>query len=387
MSSLGNEELGQKATAEMPTTMKAQHLDAFNTPYVLRENVPVPNPDHPYDLLIRVDAASYCHTDHVVASGDMAAARKASFPLVGCHEYTGTVVKLPVNSAQIEFKIGDRVGVSSRAYHPCGKCAECLEENTPDSDPKGYSAYCPHVKTNGISMDGGWREYALVDARQVAPIPPGLTQVEAAPLMCAGITIYAAIKKAGLTSGQRLGIIGCGGGLGHLGLQYATVMGLKVYGVDNSDTSLALVRNLNNISGATIIDSRTQTAAEAIAPIAKEDDNLNPGQFGLDAVIILPESQKAYQYGVDMLKDHGICVVVSFPKQGFVVSTQDLVFRDIRIIGSLSGSNKQLREMARFSAEHGIRPETKTYPIEELNELVHAYESGEAGKLVIDFNH
>lgn len=77
-------------------------------------------------------------------------------------------------------------------------------------------------------------------------------------------------------------------------------------------------------------------------PIAKEDHNTNPGQFGLDAVIVLPESQKAYQYGVDMPKDHGICVVVSFPNQGFVVSTQDLVFRDITVIGSLSGSNQLL---------------------------------------------
>lgn len=387
MSSSRNDELGQEGTFELPVTMKAQHLDAFNTPYVLRENVPVPDPAHPYDLLIRVDAASYCHTDHVVATGEMAASRNASFPLVGCHEYTGTVVKLPADSSQTEIKIGDRVGVSSRAYHPCGKCVECLEENTPDSDPKGYSVYCPHVKTNGISMDGGWREYALVDSRQVAPIPSGLTQVEAAPLMCAGITIYAAIKKTGLKPGQRLGIIGCGGGLGHLGLQYATVLGLKVYGVDNSDTALALVRNLNNISEATIIDSRTQTAAEAIAPIAKEDENTNPGQFGLDAVIILPESQKAYQYGVDMLKDHGLCIVVSFPKQGFVVSTQDLVFRDIRVIGSLSGSNKLLREMTRFSAEHSIKPETNTFPLEKLNDLVHAYELGQAGKLVIDFHY
>lgn len=99
-------------------------------------------------------------------------------------------------------------------------------------------------------MDGGGSECALVDSRQVAPIPSGHTQMEAAPLMCAGITIYAAIKKTGLKPGQSLEIIGCGGGLvGHLGLQYATVMGPKIYRVDNSDAALALVRNLNNISG------------------------------------------------------------------------------------------------------------------------------------------
>ncbi|KAH8693220.1 putative alcohol dehydrogenase [Talaromyces proteolyticus] len=367
--------------------MKVQHLYAFNTPYVFREDVPVPRPTHAYDLLIQVDAASYCHTDHVLASGEMATVEMPPFPLVGCHEYSGTVVGLPPNSAQTEFKIGDRVGVSSRAYHPCGTCVECIEENTPDSDPKGYSVLCPHVKTNGIGMDGGWREYALVDARQVTPIPSGLTQVEVAPLMCAGITIYSAIKRTELEPGQRIGIVGCGGGLGHLGLQYATAMGLKVYGVDNADTALALARGLRNISGATIIDARTQTAPEAIAPISKEDNIAFPGQFGLDAVIILPESQKAFQYGIDMLKNHGKCIVVSFPRQGLHVSSQDLIFRDIKFMGSLSGTNKQLREMTQFSAKHGIKPEIKTFPLEKLNELVDTYNAGHGGKLVIDQHH
>ncbi|CRG85141.1 hypothetical protein PISL3812_02269 [Talaromyces islandicus] len=371
---------------ELPSTMKAQHLDSYNTPYVLRDGVSVPTAAHPYDLLIRVDAASYCHTDHVLASGHMAAVEQPDFPHVGCHEFSGTVVGLPSNPAQTEFKPGDRIGVASRAYHPCGTCVECQEEKTPLSDPKGYSVLCPHVKTVGIGIDGGWREYAVVDSRQVTLIPEGLSQIEAAPLMCAGFTIYSAIQKAGLSRGQRLGIVGCGGGLGHLGLQYATAMGLKVYGIDNSDSALTIVRGLKNITGATIVDARTQTAAEVIAPIAEEDGQKFPGQFGLDGVIILAESQKAFQYGVDMLKNHGNCVVVSFPQQGFHISSMDMIFRDIHFMGSLMGTNKQLRNMVRFSAEHGVKPVLKTFPLEKLNDLVDEYKTGHGGKLVIDFS-
>lgn len=373
-------------TYHIPSTMRAHYLDNFNTPYVLRDHVPVPVPTHPYDVLIRVDAASYCHTDFVLASGKMSSVEKPVFPHVGCHEFTGTVVALPPNPAQVDFRPGDRVGVSCRSYHSCGVCAECVEDNSPDSDPKGHSVLCPQTKTLGIGIPGGWREYALVDSRQLAAIPLGLSQVDAAPLMCAGLTIYAAIKKAGLKPGQRIGIMGCGGGLGHLGLQYATAMGLKVYGVENSDEPLALARSLKNISGATIIDARTTTAAEVIAPIGIEDHRAIPGQFGLDAVIILPESQKAFQYGVDMLKNHGKCVVVSFPPEGFQTSSLDLIFRDITFVGNVSGTIKQLREMVNFSAEHGIRAQVKVFPFEQLNALVETYLSGHGGKLVMDFH-
>lgn len=326
---------------DVPSTMKAQQLDDYNTPYVFRDNVPVPTPTHPYDLLVRVDAAGYCHTDYVFACGHMSSVEQPVFPHTGCHEFAGTVVSLPPNSAQSDFKVGDRVGVSCRPYHACGECAECLEEDSPDSDPRGYSVLCPKIKSLGIGIPGGFQEYVLVDSRQLTHIPLGLSQVEAAPLMCAGVTIYAAIKKTGLKPGQRIGIMGCGGGLGHLGLQYATAMGLKVYGVENADKPLALARGLKNIPGATIIDSRTTTAAEAIAHISAEDQRPIPGQFGLDAVIILPESQKAFQYGVDMLKNHGKCVAVSFPPDGFHMRSLDLIFRDITYVGNVSGSTKQ----------------------------------------------
>jgi len=364
--------------------MKAQCLEAFNTPYVLREQ-PLPSFTSPYDLLIKVDAASYCHTDAVLAAGEMLP-NPPSFPHVGCHEFAGTVVAIAPDAVPpaTGFRPGDRVGVSSRAFHPCGVCDECLDDSSPDSDPPGYSAYCPAQKSNGISMDGGFREYAVVDSRQVAPIPDGLTAVETAPLMCAGVTIYAALKKCGLKPGQRVGIVGCGGGLGHLGLQFAVKMGYEVFGIDNGNGPLALARGLN--TGARIIDARVEDAEEIARQVGLSDGKNHRGEMGLDAVIILPESQKAFDYGINLLKNHGKCVVVSFPKAGFHLSSRDLVFRDITVVGSLVGSNKTTKEMLEFCDRHNIRAIVKRYPLSKLNDLVADYHQGGGGKLVVDMS-
>ena len=133
-----------------------------------------------------------------------------------------------------------------------------------------------------------------------------------------------------------------------------------------------------------IVDARTTDAKEIVAEVGREDGRVEAGDMGLDAVIILPESQSAFDYGVGMLRNHGRCVVVSFPERGFHVSARDLVFRDISVVGSLVGSNKVLREMLRFAADHGVRPRIKTFPLEGLNELVEEYDKGAGGKLVVD---
>jgi len=367
------------ANLELPPVMKAQHLDAYNTPYILR-TIPLPEPTEPYDILIKVDAASYCHTDAVLAAGLMKP-NPPHFPLVGSHEFAGTIVSLPSNSKSIR-KIGDRVGVPGRSFHPCGSCFECMDTSGPDADPAGYSVYCPNSHNCGLSADGGFREYAVVDSRQVAPMPDELTAVETAPLMCAGITVFAALRRCGLREGGRVGIMGAGGGLGHLGLQFAKKMGYRVIGVDNADGAIELAESLN--TGARIVDARKEEANAIRESVGKEDGKSEKADMGLDAVIILPESQRAFDYGVGMLRNHGKCVVVSFPTDGFRMSSQDIVFRDITFCGSLVGSNRQLTEMLQFAADHHIRAVVKSYPLTDLNALVEEYHKGKGGKLVVD---
>lgn len=351
----------------IPKTMKSQLLESFNSPYMLR-SVPVPRITDPQDVLIQVEAASYCHTDAVLAAGGMSPYPPA-FPHVGCHEFAGTVIAC--GSAVDGVQIGDRVGVPGRAYHPCGTCSECQAHDKPEDDPQGYSMYCPQSKNLGINIDGGFSEFVLADSRQLAPLPETLTAIDAAPLMCAGLTIFAALKRCRLSPGQTVAISGCGGGLGHLGLQFAAKLGYNVVGIDAADGPLELAKGLR--TGARIYDARRTTTEEVLQDISP-----------VDAVVILPESQQAFDYGVRLLKNRGVCVVVSFPAAGFHLSAKDLVFRDIQVVGSLLGSNTVLREMLQFVAAQGIRAVTKTFALSDLNELVQVYHHGGGGKFVID---
>ena len=373
----------------VPGSMQAQYLEAYKEPYRLR-SVSIPKLEEPHDILIRVDAASYCHTDYVLAEGQMPGLPK-SFPHIGCHEFAGTVVaqfQTPSKESSA-LEIGVRVGVPGRSFHACGSCFECKNERVDDPvamDEGGYSVNCINAENKGLSKDGGFAQYAVVDARQLSPIPDGLTAVETAPLMCAGVTIYGALKRCRLKQGDRVGILGAGGGLGHLGLQYAVKMGYKVLGIEAADEPLKLSQDVASRLDPQpyIIDARNKKAADVVQEIGRQDSKKDIGEMGLDAVIVLPESQTAFDYGMALLKSHGTCVVVSFPEKGFHINSRDVVFRDIRIIGSLVGSNKVLREMLEFSAEHGIRALSTSFPLAKLNELVDEYHKGRGGKLVVD---
>ncbi|EXJ57881.1 hypothetical protein A1O7_05304 [Cladophialophora yegresii CBS 114405] len=368
------------ANTDIPKTMWAQVLEQYESPYRLQE-LPMPTVDDPNDILIKVDAASYCHTDAVLASGKM---HPPPLPHIGCHEFAGTVVS--VSDRSHGLKVGDRVAVPGRGYHVCGKCLECQNPSGPVPDDPGYSVYCANTG-GGLGVGdraGGFREYAVVDSRQVAIIPDGMAAVEAAPLMCAGLTIYAALRKCELGPGRRVGIMGCGGGLGHLGLQFATKMGLRTTGVDVTPQALELARTLQ--TGATIVDASAESAEDVKRGMGKEDGGASLAEMGLDAVIILPDSQKAWDYGMGLLKDGGLLVLVSFPPEGFHVSADDLVFRRIRIIGSLIGSNKAMNEMFEFVVRNDVKARIRTYPFAKLNELVDDYHAGAGGKLVVDMS-
>lgn len=210
--------------------------------------------------------------------------------------------------------------------------------------------------------------------------------------MCAGVTIYGALKRCQpeLKPGGRVGIVGCGGGLGHLGLQFAAKMGYRVTGIDNTDSALALSRKLKlelDEAKVAIFDVRQTDAAQVVQQLGDQDGKTDRGNMGLDAVIILPESQAAFDYGVKLLRNHGKCVVVSFPEKGFHISTRDLIFRDISLVGTLIGSSKLLREMVGFAADNHVRAKVRTFPLVRLNELVEAYRAGEdGGKLVVDLS-
>lgn len=358
--------------------MTAALVEQFGQPYTFNK---IARPSRPAgkDIVIRVLAASYCHTDAVFAAGHLS----QDLPRVGCHEFAGEVVAVGPDVSTI--RVGQRVGVPGRAYHPCGECFECKH---PSGDPIGYSPYCPHAGNLGLTRDGGFQEYALVDSRQVALLPDALRATQAAPLMCAGLTIWGALHHERLLKAKTVAIIGAGGGLGHIGTQFAAHKGLQVSAIDASDGALEIIKTIKTNLGPAgdrihIADAR-KDKPDDIKAMGQDGVALSAGVTGLDAVILLPESQSAFDMGMQLLKNHGTMVVVSFPKHKLQVSAHDLVFRDIAVVGSLVGRNHQLREMLNFVVDHQVQVQIKTFPFNKLNEMAEAAHHAQGGKLVVD---
>ena len=378
--------------------MRAQVLKSFDTPYEFSD---IPNPPDPtgHQLLIQVLAASYCHTDAVFASGAM----WQDLPRVGSHEFAGKVLKLgPDVSESLKIAEGTVVGVPGRAFEPCGQCYECINN---DGDPKGYGVWCNKAGNLGLTRDGGFQEYCLVDSRQVAPVPQGLEAVDVAPLMCAGVTIWNALEAGGIdtntsqsstgsgssNSTKSVAILGAGGGLGHLGVQFAARLGCQVVAVDVGPKPIKLLEEVVSALPADlqkrvhIVDASQQDASVAkLSIFGPPSDPSLDAELGCDAALILPEAQQSLDYGIALLRSHSTVVCVSFPKDGFRFNPRDLVFRHIKMTGVLVGRNRQLRSMLKFAAENGVRATKKIYRLEDLNGLVEDYHKGAGGKLVVD---
>ena len=372
--------------------MRAQVLEKFNEPYVFKTDHPKPPDPTGPEILVQVQAASYCHTDAVFASGSM----WQDLPRVGSHEFSGVISAIgPSVSPSLNLSIGQLVGCPGRAFTPCGHCHECTHN---ENDPVGYGVWCKRAGNLGLTRDGGFQEYALADSRQVAPVPSGLTAREVAPLMCAGLTIWSALARGGISTtpnggvGKTVAISGAGGGLGHLGVQFAARLGCTVLAIEAADKQLTLLRKVVSDLGAggekiQIIDARTTSATTVRARISNyTTDAVEKDEHGANCLLVLPEQQKALDYGMQLLKDHSTCVIVSFPiDNGFKFNPRDIVFRHINVTGVLVGRNWQLRAMLEFAAKHNVKARSRYYKLEQLNGLVQDYHKNEGGKLVVDF--
>lgn len=384
-------------TRQVSSKMRAQVLEAFNQPYKLRTDFPTPPAPTAYEMLVRVLAASYCHTDAVFASGAM----QPDLPRVGSHEFAGTVESMGEEAERVAkakgLAKGQLVGVPGRAFGCCGECVECTDNG---GDEPGYGVWCPLAGNLGLSRDGGFQEYCLVDVRQVARVPgtQEMRAVDVAPLMCAGVTVWNAIETASVyVSGSGKGggkdrsiaIVGAGGGLGHLGVQFAAKQGWHVVAIDTTP-AMGMLEDVvaelgDDGANVTVVDALKESVDSVKNRIFGEAPKRGrEGEKGCDASLILPESQAAFDFGMGITKNHGTCVCVSFPKDGWRFKPGDLVFRHIKLVGVLTGRNHQLQAMVDFAAKNGVRARIRTYPLEKLNELVEDYHRGVGGKLVVD---
>ncbi|MCJ1313944.1 hypothetical protein MMC25_007624 [Agyrium rufum] len=272
--------------ASLPKTMRACQVVEYGKPYKLQE-VSVPTDLAPHDLLVKVAVASLCHTDFMVLAGAFAEMQKATLPQTGSYEGAGTIVAMGDAIDKSEFSVGDRVcaGITTNR---CGECRTCKG----DPDRKHY---CLNNGPGlGIGRDGAFAEYLICDARESNILPKDVSLEAAGPLACAGRTVYRGVIEARLKPGEWLGLVGSGGGLGHIGIQFAKALGLKVVGVNVRDEGLALSKEM----GADLmIDARSGSPEE----VAKQIQDAI-GQEGCDATVNLSDAPPAAGWPVQSQK-------------------------------------------------------------------------------------
>jgi propanol-preferring alcohol dehydrogenase len=272
----------------VPESMLACQIVEYHKPHQIRR-IPTPQTLRPHDLLLKVAVAALCHSDLEYVDGT----QDIQLPVTASHEGTGVVVAK--GSAITDFEIGDRV-LAGQTYGRCGECDDC-------QGPENYRHYCEN-KYNMMSVkrNGAFQEYLIVDALQSTKIPDAMSFLTAAPLACAGVTAWRGVLQAELQPGQWIGIIGSGGGLGHLAVQFAKARGLKVIGVDARDDGLALSRE----AGADIVlDARIGKDR-----VVHEAFKVTEGK-GADATVNVSDAKTAAATACAITRKHGTMVQVA----------------------------------------------------------------------------
>ena len=338
-------------------TMHAAVVEQFGRPLVLRE-APKPTAG-PGQILVKTEACGVCHTDLHAAAGDWPL--KPTLPFIPGHEAIGRVTE--VGAGVTLIKEGDRVGVPW-LYSACGHCEYCLA---------AWETVCPDAQFGGYTRNGGFAEYLLADPNYVARIPEGLSSIEAAPLICAGVTSYKGIKMTEARPGQWIAISGCGG-LGHLAIQYAKAMGLNVAAVDVDDTKLAHAKTV----GADLTFN-----AKTGDPVAQLKKLTGGGAHG---VLITAPSLPAFKQGIAMTRKRGTCALVGLPPGDFPVPLFDVVANCITIRGSFVGTREDMAEALDFAVRGKVKADIEVQPLSAINKVFTRLQHGEvAARVVLKF--
>jgi alcohol dehydrogenase, propanol-preferring len=343
--------------SNVPKTMRAAVVRELGAPLTIEE-MPVPKPGYG-QVLVQIVASGVCHTDLHAARGDWPV--KPNLPLIPGHEGVGIVAA--VGEGVTVVREGDRVGVPW-LHSACGACECCVT---------GWETLCGAAAYTGYTVSGGFAEYTLAEASHAGHIPDGLDLFSAAPILCAGVTTYKGLKETEAKPGEWVAISGIGG-LGHLAVQYAKAMGLRVVAVDIADDKLTLARQ----SGA---DATVNVATEA-NPVAAVESVTGGGAQG---VLITAPAVSAFRQGIAMTRRRGTCVLVGLPPGDFPTPIFEVVLKRITVRGSLVGTRQDLTEALRFAAEGAIRPRIERQPLEAINTVFDRLQSGTVeGRIVLE---
>lgn len=338
----------------MATKMKAAVVHAFGHPLVIEE---VDIPAVPAgQVLVRIVASGVCHTDLHAAEGDWPV--KPSLPFIPGHEGVGYVAAVGAGVSWV--KEGDRVGVPW-LHTACGYCEHCIT---------GWETLCDSQQMTGYTVNGGYAEYVLADPAYVGKLPDNLEFAPAAPVLCAGVTVYKGLKQLDCKPGDWVVISGIGG-LGHMAVQYAKAMGFHVIAVDIADDKLALARSLG--------------ADEAINALSQDPVQLVQQQIrGAHGVLVTAVSRAAFGQAVGMLHKRGTMALVGLPPGNFELPIFDVVLNAKTVRGSIVGTRKDLQEALEFAGEGKVVTHYSMDKLDNINAIFSRMKAGGIdGRIVV----
>jgi len=326
--------------------MKAAVCEAFGKPLAISD-VPVPSPG-PEEVLIRVSACGVCHSDLHLIDGDWKD-WGTPLPIVPGHEVTGIV---ETAGGEVKgFSPGDRVGVPWMQY-ACGACPPCRS---------GAEMLCSSQKSTGVTVNGGYAEFVKAPAAFTHRIPEGLDLVETAPLLCAGITVFAPMRRAGNLAGKTVAVAGIGG-LGHLGIRMAAAMGAKVVAILRGEEKKALAIKMG---AREIIDSDKEKIGKRLTKLG-----------GADLILLTGISAKLFEQCIPGLGNNGTLVVLAAIAEKASLIPAGLITGQKRICGSVIGTRDDMDAMLRFAADHGIVPLVERHPLKNVNDVLQRLRDG-----------
>jgi D-arabinose 1-dehydrogenase-like Zn-dependent alcohol dehydrogenase len=312
---------------------------------IVEREVPEPGAG---EVLIKVKACGVCHSDVLTKDGGLPGIQ---YPRIPGHEVAGVIDE--VGPGVTAWRKGQRVGVG---WHGG-------QDNTCRYCRRGDFRNCENLKIAGISYDGGYQQYMVAPVEALAAIPDALTDTEAAPLLCAGITTYNALRHSGAMPGDLVAVLGVGG-LGHLGIQFADKFGYNVAAIARGPEDEMLAKKL----GASVyINSKATNAAEALKKLG-----------GAQVILATAPSSKAMSELVDGLAPNGTLMVVGATVDPIEVTPIQLIFGSKRIQGWASGTAADSEDTLRFAALTGVRPMVESFPLEKAEEAYARMMSGKA---------
>jgi len=338
----------------MAEKMKAAVVREFGKPLAIEE---VDVPDVPAgQILVKVEACGVCHTDLHAAEGDWPV--RPSLPFIPGHEGVGHIAK--VGAGVTMLKEGDRVGVPW-LHTACGHCEHCIT---------GWETLCGGQQMTGYTVNGGYAEYVLADPAYVGRLPDSLEFAPAAPILCAGVTVYKGLKVLDCKPGDWVAISGIGG-LGHVAVQYAKAMGYHVIAVDIADDKLRLASEL----GADMtINAAKEDAVKAVQSAIR----------GAHGVLVTAVSRPAFAQAVGMLHKRGTMSLVGLPPGSFELPIFDVVLNAKTVRGSIVGTRKDLEEALMFAGEGKVTSRISVDRLENINQIFNTMRAGQIeGRVVV----